>query len=240
MFSANKRNKYIFILSVALNVLTVCFFVGKRVYYGYQGYKQSHPYISPDSLKKLEKIKNKYNINCEGIFKSLQHDTTDIVFLGTSLTQGFPLQEIFNNCRLKNRGVSGNTTNDILNRLDEVVSGRPAKVFLEIGINDLIQKISVDSTYYNIKEIITRIKKQSPKTKIYLQSAIPSDKSGNTQSLNALTKTYCLAHGITYINLYPAFDNNGLLKQQLTVDGTHLTAQGYQLWKTEIIRFINE
>jgi len=240
MISGSKRNKYVFILSIALNVLTVCFFVGKRIYYGYQGYKQSHPYISPDSLKKLEKIKNKYNINCEGIFKSLPHDTTDIVFLGTSLTQGFPLQEIFNNCHLKNRGVSGNTTEDVLNRLDEVIEGRPQKVFLEIGINDLMQNISVDSTYSNTIEIIENIKKQSPKTKIYVQSVIPSDRSEHIPTLNGLVKSYCVKHKITYINLYSAFDKNGLLQPGLTVDGTHLTAKGYQLWKALIVQFVDD
>jgi len=93
-------------------------------------------------------------------FKALPHDTTDIVFLGTSLTGGFLLSELFKDTRLKNRGIGGNRTNGILNRLSEVTDGKPAKIFLKVGTNDIQPNCITDTIFNNFLKIVNGIKKQ--------------------------------------------------------------------------------
>ena len=61
----------------------------------------------------------------------------EIIMLGNSITDGCEWSELFQNSNIKNRGISGDITEGVLYRLDEVTRSKPAKVFLLIGINDL-------------------------------------------------------------------------------------------------------
>jgi len=206
------------------------------------GYINSHPNGGNDSLITYTINKYKYNQAELDLFKSLPHSKSDIVFLGTSLTQGFPLQESFNNAHIKNRGIGGNTTVDILNRLDEVIDGKPQKIFIEIGTNDIGQKHSIDSTFSNLKQIITIIRSKSPESTIYVQSVLPFGKNNSKQIelYNSKVSAYCADNKITFIDLYPHFLRNGTIKNELTCDGTHLVASGYLLWKDLIFKYVKE
>ena len=63
------------------------------------------------------------------LFRSLPQTTGDIVFLGNSITDGGEWTEMFADQKVKNRGISGDITPGLLNRLDEVYNRKPAKVF---------------------------------------------------------------------------------------------------------------
>src|SRR5262245_42410399 len=65
------------------------------------------------------------------------HDS--IVFLGDSITELCHWSELLQNPSVLNRGIGGDTTQDILNRVDQIYRLRPQKLFLMIGVNDLIQ-----------------------------------------------------------------------------------------------------
>src|SRR4051794_37276908 len=61
----------------------------------------------------------------------------DVIMLGDSITEGIDWHELFPNVRIRNRGIAGDTSAGVLNRLDEVIGRRPKIVFLMIGMNDL-------------------------------------------------------------------------------------------------------
>jgi hypothetical protein len=69
------------------------------------------------------------------LFRLLPQSKGDIMFLGNSITNGNEWDELFNDASIKNRGISGDATLGVLNRLDEVTARKPGKVFLLIGIN---------------------------------------------------------------------------------------------------------
>ena len=138
------------------------FFIGKRVYYYRNGLPENRKDVVPQTegyttyrIDKKDFAKNMFDY-----FKALPHDTTDIVFLGTSLTGGFLLSELFKDTRLKNRGIGGNRTNGILNRLSEVTDGKPAKIFLKVGTNDIQPNCITDTIFNNFLKIVNGIKKQ--------------------------------------------------------------------------------
>jgi len=61
-----------------------------------------------------------------------------IVFLGDSITEYFSVQEFFSNVKIYNRGISSDTTEGVIIRLDSTVLNlEPSKVFVMIGINDM-------------------------------------------------------------------------------------------------------
>lgn len=97
-------------------------------------------------------------------FKTLPQTTGNIVFIGNSITDGAEWSELFDDGRIKNRGISGDITAGVMARLDEITSRKPAKVFLMIGVNDLDRNISPESVLKNIFWIASYVKQQTPAT----------------------------------------------------------------------------
>jgi lysophospholipase L1-like esterase len=237
-----KRNwrdnkKYLYralILSLCIHLLTACFFIGKRYYYSHAAAK-----IEKDSSYIAWK-----NSQTE-LLGRFPIDSNDIVFVGNSITQGFPTQEMFNNLDIKNRGIGYNNSFDILSRIDPIASGKPRKIFLLIGINDIMRDISSDSTIKNIHKIINTIETISPETKIYIQSVFPTsldyeNKMGKILRLNTKLKDFCEGRGLAFLNFHPAFITGNGLDTSMTYDGLHLKAKGYFVWKDLLLDYIYE
>jgi lysophospholipase L1-like esterase len=107
------------------------------------------------------------------LFRSYPNSEKDIVFLGNSITNHVDWEELLGMPEARNRGISGDITFGVLERLDEVIEGLPAKVFILIGINDISRNIPDSVILNNDRRIIQRIKSGSPKTKIYFQTLMP-------------------------------------------------------------------
>ena len=70
-------------------------------------------------------------------FRSYPNSKKDIVFLGNSITDYGEWTELLQLPEAKNRGISGDITFGILERLDEVTEGSPAKIFSKpVGNNN--------------------------------------------------------------------------------------------------------
>ncbi|MES2331545.1 MAG: GDSL-type esterase/lipase family protein [Bacteroidota bacterium] len=177
-----------------------------------------------------------------GQFISYQHSSKDIVFLGNSITANVEWRELLGMENIKNRGISGDISYGILERLDEVINGKPAKVFILIGINDISRNVPDDRILDNYRKIITRIQAGSPATKIYFHTLMPVNNEF-TQFKNHYNKDEHIAYvnsglkkiaeetKITLINLHPVLmDANGKLDKKYTIDGLHINADGYKLW----------
>ncbi len=176
-------------------------------------------------------------------FNTLPATKDDIIFLGNSITDGAEWSELFNDSRIKNRGISGDITAGVLNRLQEITQRKPAKVFLLIGTNDLARNIPPDSIAKNILSICAYIRQESPATALFVQSILPvsdhykkftahTGKGEQIQQLNALLKQHAEQYRYRFIDLFSSFcDSSGKLKSSLTNDGLHLTGKAYLLWK---------
>ncbi|QWA38883.1 GDSL-type esterase/lipase family protein [Chryseobacterium sp. ZHDP1] len=179
-----------------------------------------------------KKVLDKAKLDLQNSFKKSKKD---IIFLGDSKTEGFPLQETFNNLNIKNRGIAGNTTSDVLSRLKFVTDGKPKEIFLEIGVNDISQDIPVVKTFENFKNICERIKKETPTTKLYIQSVLPTTLENKLlnpkiQQYNDLLNSYCKNNKLTFIDLNSHFLSGSEMNKKYTIDGIHLNAAGYLLW----------
>ena len=162
----------------------------------------------------------------------------DVVFLGDSITEGGPWEEIFPGVRVRNRGVGGDTSAGVLARLDQVTRGQPEKVFLLIGTNDLFLGASEDEIVANIEEILDRLKQESPDTEVYLQSVLPRAASyrSRVEALNARLAEVAGERGCAWVDLYSHFvdPNTGAIREELSNDSLHLLGPGYVLWRDQI------
>lgn len=174
-------------------------------------------------------------------FRSYPNSKKDIIFLGNSITAGADWNELLGLPQARNRGISGDITYGVLERLDEVTARKPAKVFVLIGINDMARNIPDSVILSNYEKIIHRIKKESPTTRIYFNTLLPVNnsfpdknhfnKDEHIAALNAGLRKIAAREKITLIDIHDHFlDKDKKLDKQYTYDGLHLNAAGYTHW----------
>lgn len=236
--------KKILYVSLILNIIFGIYILWK-VYYKY--------YKKPSILEETNYIKSgkiKYAFGKDEIFRKMPNDTNEIIFLGNSLTDNFELVELFKDIRVKNRGINRDITRGVINRLHEITEGRPLKVFIEIGINDLLIGLPVDTVKRNYTEIIDFIHNDSPETKIYIQSLLPTNKKilktkisviENVKSVNSCLQNLAKEKNVRYINLFDSFVLQDRLNKKYDCgDSLHLSGDGYLHWRNMVEKYVKE
>jgi lysophospholipase L1-like esterase len=165
-----------------------------------------------------------------------------VIFLGNSITEGGNWKKLLKDSTVVNRGISGDITFGILNRIDEVAKRQPSKLFLLIGINDIAKNIPDEIIMENIFSIVSKVRSVSPKTKIFIQSILPTNnsfpdfpdhknKDDHVATINAQLEKYGDRLKYAYVDLYANFsDSENRLDAKYTTDGLHLNAIGYAHW----------
>lgn len=184
------------------------------------------------------------------LFEKLPITSKDIIFIGNSIINGAEWCELFPNKPVKNRGISGDITEVVYERLDYITKAKPAKIFLMIGVNDIARGIETSTTVDYMRKIIEKIQQTAPKTKIYIQSLLPVNadfemfkghmKPEFIKEINNQFKALAREYKITFIDLYPHFVEKGTdkLATKYTNDGLHLMAEGYFLWRDIILPYL--
>ena len=190
-----------------------------------------------------------YYLHKKSQYEKLPISRSDIVFLGDSLTDEGEWIELLENPNIKNRGISGDTTNRILERLDTIVNGKPDKIFLMVGINDFIgESRSSDYILGKYKEILSIIRTQSPKTKVIVQSVLPVNNDilrywySNQNIINFNSKLEKLAQEFNYqyVNVFARLsDSRNKLDAKYTNDGLHLNGEAYLVWRNAIKQYVS-
>lgn len=194
---------------------------------------------------------NEYNYQKRSLFEVLPVRSNDIVFLGNSITDGCEWAELFNNRHVKNRGISADRSGWLLDRIDTIIAGRPKKLFLMIGTNDLSVGITPEEVVGNVRKLVVRFQKRSPWTKLYIQSILPVNGAEFKKyphhyginprivETNRQLEALCKEKGIVYIDLWSQLaDSEGNLDSRYTNDGLHLMGPGYIVWKKAVEKYV--
>ena len=208
--------------------------------------------------KKLKQSKDKEIVECDSLDdeKFNLEKNENIVLFGDSITQFYPVDDIYDNYQIIGSGVSGYTTVDLLDRMVEMLyQYNPTKVFLLIGTNDIMLDTSeekLEDTVDNIKKISEDIKKYRPNAKLYIESIYPVNKSLNKEMVNQRTNEaiksmnkkideYCKKEKISYINIYDELtDKDGNFDKKYTNDGLHPNDLGYAKITKLLLPYIYE
>lgn len=182
-------------------------------------------YTDKVTLFKLEDLKN----------------NKDIVFLGDSLTDYCEWNELLRRNDIANRGIAGDTTEGLLNRLSSLKELNPSKIFILIGINDIQQNVEKSKIVNNYKQIIKEIKRSLPNTEIYIESILyvnPNKyskfflKDGRkindiVKEVNAELRNLAKRELVNYLDIASMVTKNDELDKKYTTDGLHLNGVGY-------------
>jgi lysophospholipase L1-like esterase len=221
--------KIILALSIMVNIYYTVKYINYRVWF----------------LDHKHKMSNHTNIayrNRVELYNSLPVSNKSIVFIGDSETQGYELTEFFDNALFINRGMGGDKSSNIIKRLDAIIKAQPAKIFLEVGINDIIQKVPLASFTSNMNLIVKNIKTGAPNTRLYLQGIFPTNwvSTANINAFNDTLRNIALKNSLTFIDLYTGFNDKGNLNRDFDAgDGLHLNYKGYQKWTAILKPYVN-
>ena len=193
----------------------------------------SYPEISPAHHNRVSQ------------FNSLPKNTHSVMFLGNSITRRGPWEELLPFLRTTNRGVGGDVLRGMYNRMDDIVEDNPTAIFLMGGINDITNpNKSVDVIWKDYERLLAKIRKDLPTTALFVQSTLPvtaeHDRDNATNPKVAELNKYLAAasekYSYTFVDLTQAMcDENGYLKSDYSIDGLHLSADGYFVWSTVLL-----
>ncbi|HCF29339.1 MAG TPA: G-D-S-L family lipolytic protein [Cyanobacteria bacterium UBA11049] len=189
-----------------------------------------------------------YYLHQKSQFEILPKSNLEIIFLGDSITDECEWSELLRNFNVKNRGISGDTTNGILNRLSDLLKSNPKKIFLMVGINDFLHTSkSVEQIFVDYEKIVTTVRDDSQNTELFIQSVLPVNNSKykikvnneNVVKLNERLQELATDTSCQYIDLFPHLsDSQNQLDSRYTWDGIHLNGQAYLVWKQVIEKYI--
>jgi len=183
---------------------------------------------------------NKFQIE-NATLKPLEHGQKRIVFMGDSITEGWPFLEFFAGKPYVNRGISGQTTPQMLIRFrPDVIALNPAVVVLLAGINDIAGNTGPSSLEMITNNIFSMAElAKANNIKVILCSVLPAFdfpwRSGSFPAekvviLNKMIKQYADANGILYLDYYSAMVNDQKgLKAEYSGDGVHPNKMGYEV-----------
>lgn len=175
--------------------------------------------------------------------EQLPPDPGRVVFLGDSITDGWKLAQYFPGKPYVNRGISGQTTPQMLVRMfPDVIAIKPAALVVLAGTNDIAGNTgpSTLTMIENNLQAITELA-QAHGIKVILCSVTPvSDYTARRQTLqrppadilklNAWMREYAARANTVFADYYAAtVDETGMLKQGFSGDGLHPNDKGYAL-----------
>jgi len=166
-----------------------------------------------------------------------------VVFMGNSITQGWIEKRVdfFKNNPYVNRGISGQTTPQMLIRFrQDVIALQPKVVVILAGTNDIAGNTG-PSTLEMIENNLASMAELANANgiKVILSSVLPVfdypwkkglEPAEKIVTLNAWMKAYCEKKGFIYLDYFtPMADERHGMKAELTVDGVHANVAGYKV-----------
>lgn len=196
--------------------------------------------INELSIKRMEEDYKRKLSN----FKVLNKDVKkcETVFVGDSITEGYPVSELHLNKLIYNRGVSAITSKDILTNInDHIIDLNPNKVFLLIGTNDIEKDFLTSDVVSNVYNICKTVENALPKAIIYVISIYPVNeimpfkfsvgKRTNNVIIdinNKIKAKIATLNNTKFIDLYNDLLTDNNLDETYTYDGLHLNMYGYK------------
>lgn len=175
-------------------------------------------------------------------FERLSIGSNDVVFLGDSITEAVQWHELFPAISARNRGIGGDTVEEIESRLDPIVRGHPRKLFLMAGTNDVRLRVPLDQSMAAYDRMLDRLRRESPETEVFVEGVLPRNEryAPRIRAFNARLEAVAARHGAIWLDWFDAFaDERGVIRPAYSNDDLHLLGPGIELWAQLLAPYVN-
>jgi lysophospholipase L1-like esterase len=150
------------------------------------------------------------------------------VFVGDSLIEQFPVEELYGCQKVLNRGIGQDTTMGLENRLERNINNiRIASCFIMIGRNDLKYR-DAEETVERVDKLVKAIKARK-KYFVSIPVGVKVEYAEGIMRVNNGIRERAKRGGFEYIDVSKEFVNtNGEIERELFYDDVHLTMSGYE------------
>lgn len=179
-----------------------------------------------------------------------------VVFMGDSITDFWRLNEYFTGRDFINRGISGQTTSQMLGRFrQDVIALHPKAVLILGGTNDIARGIPVSGIEDSLS-MMGDLAKANGIRPLFASILPVSDYHKGEDpryemtkvrppftilQINSWLKEYCAREGFPYVDYSSAMtDTNGYLPADEADDGLHPNAKGYRVMSTVALQAIDK
>ena len=176
-----------------------------------------------------------------------------IVFMGNSITELWTTvsPSFFDNKNYVNRGISGQTTPQMLIRFrQDVINLNPFAVVILAGINDIAQNTGPSTIQMIKNNIISMIElANSNKIHVILCSVLPAEKfpwfpeilpAQKVVDLNKELREYADKNNMLYVDYFSLMVNETMgMKKELANDGVHPNKKGYLIMEKTLLKAIS-
>lgn len=135
-------------------------------------------------------------------------------------------------------GYPGFTSGQLKNMLvAKVLNYQPKFCFIHAGGNDINSGCyDRESTLANVEEMIDSLRFHSIRPVVESLFFRFSDPGYNAEidSLNVLLENLAKKRSVGFLNINEFLVENNSLKKELTIDGIHLTREGYEIWAKQV------
>lgn len=201
-----------------------------------------------DQLKDWNQLGRYHAANEE--LKRRPADPKRVVFMGDSITDGWPLAEAFPGRPYVNRGISGQTTAQMLVRMyPDVLALQPAAMILLAGTNDIAANNgpqTLDMIKQNVMAMVELAQAHHIKVILCALTPISGKQSehrppADILKLNAWLKEYAAKTRSAFVDYHSAVvDTQGEFRSGYSDDGLHPNARGYQLMKAAVSKALDD
>lgn len=180
-------------------------------------------------------------------------ETGHVVFVGDSITDSCDLERYYEGLGAYNRGIAGDVSEGILQRMKNIYDLEPSLVVLLVGTNDY-QRCPTHSNEHilaNYRQILQQIHDNLPQTKVLVQSVYPIAnvkyrahyRYGHDQvvPLNQALQVLADEFGYRYANVYPLLaTQDNTMNMDYSIDGLHPNDAGYTIISAYLRPIIDE
>lgn len=169
-----------------------------------------------------------------------------VIALGDSLTYGYGatpntayphILSQLSGWNVKNEGINGNTTADILQRLDGIIAQKPKLVLLGIGGNDVLRRIDPKVTEQNLNQIIIRLKQANIPVILIAEPHLSMSALLGKASDNPIYEPIAKSQQVL---LFADEWSKILSDKSLKSDEIHANAQGYRQFAENLYQFLKK
>jgi lysophospholipase L1-like esterase len=210
---------------------------------GLDEYRASRIAVFTDDYGQLQRYRG-----ANGSLRAMPMPKDRVVFYGDSITDNWKLETYFPDKPYENRGISGQTTPQMLVRFrQDVIELQPKVVVILAGTNDIggntgpMLNEDIEANFASMAELakahgirvvfssVLPVHNYTPKSLEFFAERPPE----RILALNHWIKEYCATGGCVYLDYFTALaDDKGLLKKDLADDGLHPNAAGYKIMAT--------